>query len=355
MPKKMSNVTKQQFLGSGANGCALKPAAACNDSDIVGDNTVSKIFKKKWLAEDEIAIHDYVIKTVDPKGVFTLNKVNNCSVDLSKFNKTELDKCPPAIASAGSGYQIIYEYGGGEIGDNNVPFADIFFAAWRVFDGLVLLTDAKFVHQDIKPANVLYEPVGKRMTLIDFGLALPLRSIYDQDNINILSYAYEYFPPEYNVFAYTHDEKNDNIMANINALYGRIHVVQQASGKQWGAEMLALMNEQIKEYNMFWTGGVVDSNTEVHVEDLKIEKRMTAWSRHGSKVDVYSFGVTLLETLCGANDVDDIQDPFIVDVLNLVKNMICFNPVKRFTPRKANVQYKQIVKRWISRTTNVAK
>ena len=362
-----------RYLGSGANGCALKPAVPCG-SDVSAENTVSKIFKHDWVAKDEIAIHDFVIKKVDPKGVFTLRMVNNCDVELDKFDAYELSKCddivyanaPNALNGVDRFHQIVYEYGGQELGhDANVRFADIFFSSWRIFDGLVLMTEAKFVHQDIKPANVLYN--FSRITLIDFGLALPVGSIYNDANLNVLSYVYPYYPPEYNIYTFLIAKQKNSMVANMNALYTRLiklHAYGYGSPDLYQMRLMSskpplslgvdavksLIYEQVKEFNIYWTKGAFADDNIVHTEMI-LPSADKGWraARFASKVDVYSFGVTLLECLFTSTDVTDLKDPFIADVYQLLKMMICFNPVKRYTPRKANARYKQIVKKWVGK------
>ena len=69
--------------------------------------------------------------------------------------------------------------------------------------GIELLADLNHIHQngvthhDIKPKNILYDPVLKRMHILDFGCAEKVGTPIKFNGIQTAKYAIEYMPPEY--------------------------------------------------------------------------------------------------------------------------------------------------------------
>lgn len=73
----------------------------------------------------------------------------------------------------------------------------------RQLMALELLTDLSHIHasgvihHDIKPKNTLFDPVTKKMHILDFGCAEEMGSPIKYQNIDTAKYAIEYMPPEY--------------------------------------------------------------------------------------------------------------------------------------------------------------
>lgn len=53
------------------------------------------------------------------------------------------------------------------------------------------------IHNDIKPKNVLYDPVAKKTYIVDFGCAEEIGTTIQFKDINSAKFAIEYMPPEY--------------------------------------------------------------------------------------------------------------------------------------------------------------
>jgi len=193
------------YVASGTYGCVFKPFVKC--SEIVSTKkpkymqTVGKVFSNEKEALEEFEIQKRILEKIDPKSEFTAKLIEKCVVN-DFVRSDELYKCPYEFTQ--HPIQLIYEYGGlsyDHLLKNNKPSMQLFKKLLKgleaVFWGVVKIHEARYVHQDIKPHNILYSNRHKHAILIDFGISKPVHHIYHAKNDYILKHAYPYFPPEY--------------------------------------------------------------------------------------------------------------------------------------------------------------
>jgi len=163
--------------------------------------TVGKVFSSEEEARDEFQSQKMIIEEIDPLNEFTAKLIQKCVVDEFK-RSDEVYKCPYEFVK--HPVQVIYKYGGlsyDHIMKNNKPsivlFKKLLKGLEAVFIGVLKMHEKGFVHQDIKPHNILYSNRHKHAILIDFGITKKIDDIYIKSNDYILKHDYPYFPPEF--------------------------------------------------------------------------------------------------------------------------------------------------------------
>ena len=357
-------MTQSKYINNGTYGCVLRPASPCTSKDATSKdykNTISKVFKSHKSANEELVIYKNVVKSIDPENKFTVQLHDFCQIPRSNFHEAELSKCnnlkqlspmPNKLS------QIIYEYGGIDLDKivRQLTFSEIFIAMERVFNGLTILNKNKYVHNDIKPQNLVYNSSSKKMFIIDFGLVQKQNNVYQINNDYFLSYRYSYYPPEYITCSSYFNSESDRqwerfIRTNIIPFTNNISEYTRVSIKPIDADVhvnYMAYPDFIQAWDNLKDTG--NKNFQSFLEDsLKKTEYFDMYvSRFANKIDIYMLGVTILElfSLSEIYLMNDIVNhiPFYIGVLNLIRRMIEMDPRKRISPEEAYEEYKKVLR-----------
>jgi len=409
-PRKSAAAGESKYLAQGTYGCVMRPAQSCPEDALApiaetavkpkrtlksriagifsrnkplapGDcdrppcapsgsarrtrsNTVAKLFADEGSYTEEVGFQKQ-IERIDPAQKFTVPIVQNCRISRTRYAERELRKCDGYAEFTRKIPQIVYNGDGSDVHKvlaerlYGATFADLFLAMEPVFAGLVTLGKAGVVHQDIKPANIIYYPKDGRCALIDFGLMIGADEVYDDENLPICQTAYRYYPPEYQYalalrsrnlrrarmtdVAYAAgrnqtDLAQSGVILTANVGLGRYYEYAEVApmGTFQQARLLALVNEWVP-YDSVVSG-----------------RRMAAlpykFAKFTDRVDVHMLGVTLLELLARAVGavaakpalIDRENERFIGSVLKLIRDMIDPVPSARLTAKDALKRYKAV-------------
>lgn len=194
------------YIASGTYGCVFYPPVECtNSKKRLGSKrirSIGKIFGDSNQALSEQQIHS-LVDSIDPQSKFTLRLIRTCNVDHVK-EKHKPEKCHHMKPTVERYQQLIYEHGGKSYDDimkDNKPTLRIFKKLVQgllpIFEGITILLDNGYIHQDIKPANITYFAKVKSARLIDFGIMINKHKIYSRQNEYVLIHPYPYYPPEF--------------------------------------------------------------------------------------------------------------------------------------------------------------
>lgn len=311
------------LIGEGNYGCVFKPHVKCDGQKTKHKKAVGKVFVDQKEFENEMNING-VVDSIDPHHEFSIPLVDSCEV--KRFTKKDQAKGCSLILNDLDKYslthyhQLIYKDGGKDVKTilaqkgSLSRFSKMMKAMAPIFVGIQKLIEKGYVHQDIKPHNLLYD--GSKLHLIDFGLLKPGTHIFQKNNAHVLSYDYPYYPPEFKLFT--------TPKGGINPLY--LKVMKNFN------------------FNFIISGKTVDlldviQNTlKVDMKDgLKylIQNRKKAY--RWEKIDIYSLGIVLLHLFIWSGlhrkeyKTNTSGKRFQAKIKILLKGMLEFDVAKRFT------------------------
>lgn len=210
-------------IGSGTYGCVYKPPLRCQGKTKRKKNAISKFMKKRH-AKNEVRENER-IEELDPDRKFHVKILEVCVPNEPKegYNENYRENCPKVWKSNKSeleNYRLLIQQDGGiEIDQAIKELPELkkgitsrrraewwnrFFAGMeRLFYGVMKMSEAGFINNDIKTDNILINPETLEMNFIDFGLSISREQmkqniIHPEDN-NYLFHNVPFFlsqPPE---------------------------------------------------------------------------------------------------------------------------------------------------------------
>jgi len=203
-PGKQEQDAAYLFIDSGSYGCVVTPPYFTDDSKTIleyknrNETDVGKIFKLNLQTfEKELALLQMVSK-IDPINKFTPKLKGALILNGSSITDKQTSKCLLNSTSRMKEYgEIIQENGGVRIDQmtHKITYADFLKMFLTFIRGMVRMQKQGYVHQDIKPNNVLINE--KKISLIDFGLMDYNTKIYNIKNKRLKYKEYRFYPPEY--------------------------------------------------------------------------------------------------------------------------------------------------------------
>lgn len=295
-------------------------------------NTIAKVFfnKDDWL--NEIKKFNK-IELIDPLSKFTPIKILEQEIIPSDYYLKEV------FENAGknwkyneTNWQIIYEDCGRNLYRIKVSLNDLIYSLEPIFKGIIKLKEYNLVHQDIKPTNLVYNPDKKIIKLIDFGLLRTTKNIYNiKDNYTDCNYYY--FPPEYNI--YNIIIKNDSIDYRLLDLNDNNNFLEFK--KKYLIYLEQIFSTKILlDYSLKFTNFINDIITKF-IEYTSKENIKEFFDEFVNKIDIYMFGISILEILILNRKINISNIP--LDLKDLILKMIEPNPIKRITPEDALIKF----------------
>lgn len=318
------------YLESGAYGCIFTPPLKCSDKNKklkYPKNTVSKLFSSDSSFEDEKNMQK-LIEKIDPNHKFTLEYFGSCNVNIDNVKLSNIRDCIHIDPTKKTTYkELIYSYGGVDLADvlskekgNPTKFTNILKSFQPLIEGLKLIVNKKYLHADIKPENILLHK--DRIYLIDFGLMTPIDQIYEKEYI--LTHDYPYYPPEFKYSVYKQKFVHKFLL---------------------NFEFKILVNNtKINIYKALIE--YLDYTIDEQLEDIKNLSNLSLreLKLYTNKIDVYAVGIVLLLFFIwsGNKNKSNSRKQKNQQILDLIKQMIRFDPQKRISPDDLLKKYKQI-------------
>lgn len=345
------------FVGRGSYGCVYRPPMPCKNKKPI-PNTIGKIFANQTDEEDEKDAYSEMDK-INTNNEFTPKSYGSCFVadKLTTKEKKELQECDLGISFGSS--QFIMEDGGSDLDSSNLPFFEVLKNAGNIFEGLVKMEQMGFSHNDIKGLNIVYNKNTGRLLLIDFGLMTRYKDILEIP----YNYLYPYYPPEFDVYTLSLAPKEISpnleildLCALLNILhdvldrnYHTVYVVIEVfiNNLKTKLEALPISVDRKKQFE-----NILNSFGKEHrrkilfdflMNDMYAQRKPNVVKKyfinHANKIDVYSFGITLLLQMIQNLKESDLKIKnfgVISKTLELISMMINPNPEKRSLPKQAS-------------------
>jgi serine/threonine protein kinase len=329
-----------KYINNGTYGCVFKPSFSCNSSKKY-ENTISKIFYSNIEANKEYN-ESSIISNINTKNEFTIKPIDKCVINKNKINKSELDKCGLKWQRDDNFSNIIYLDGGESLYDfkinNEKTLLKILYNFTYVLKGLDKLNKKGFIHLDIKPDNIVYNYKTNRLYLIDFGLLRKINALYnDHENIFLLKYVYNYFPPEFQIFSNSNEIKKNKLTIKY---------------------YIDINTNDIK--NNFWVKintsfGYNNDKFEIDNSISKIsnlsKKEIT--NLFGKKIDIYGLAISMLTIIVKSNVYYFQNKNLFKKILNWISNASNPNPYHRYDISEGLKEWYSIIDEFPENTKNI--
>lgn len=200
---------RNKFLGSGTYGCVFNPPLTCSDPKKHSalssrQENVGKIYFHDGDFEEEKRLLQHVTHDIDPHGEFTVKFLGDCTTQPTERDLVGASEDCRRM-NGFRAKQVVYPDGGLDLKlyytrHKQKPFK--FFALWKplmtVFKGLGVLHQKGLIHNDIKPANMLYSVKAGKVVMIDYGMMTTYKKAYREYN-GTNDATYMYYPPDYRI------------------------------------------------------------------------------------------------------------------------------------------------------------
>ena len=320
-----------KYITKGNYGAVFKPGRKNNKKDHE-PNTITKIFycKKEWT--NEINKFNQII-LIDKLSYFTPKRIITEKIIPSEhFNKEIFEKAGSDWDYNKENWQIIYEDCGINLNNAKITINKLIYSIQPVFYGITKLVENNLIHQDIKPANLVYNLKINLTKIIDFGLLVENEHVYDEDT-NLIDNDYYYFPPEFNIFNII--QKNKSIDNNL------LDIIIKNNYEIFKSKYIFFFNKifskdfldnQIKEFTDF-INDIIKNYSYINIREY--------FELFANKIDIYMLGITLLEVIFRNKNINYNNIP--TDFLDLIMKMITLNPIKRISANDALKIYIKLI------------
>ena len=179
----------------------------------------------------------------------------------------------------------------------NVSLDHLLVGAVGIMHGIVAMQQINVCHLDIKPPNLVFDPVIQKLSLIDFGLMSEFSNI--KTNSVVMQYSYPYYPPEMLVISSLINDQTTDAESILDRFRGAYY---KQTRKYMGFNMDWMSQPGIEEWPGFVRG-----------------------------IDSFSLAFTLLE-LCAESGAPINNQEFVHAFLHtVILPLINLNPVIRPT------------------------
>jgi serine/threonine protein kinase len=371
-------VITRRFISSGTFGAAFVPAFPCSNGQMY-NKYIGKVFFSSRDADKEWNITQ-LLKRVEAgtsQKYFTYPKYQ-CKIDfkcpangtseeqLSRaemrlfnvFNEKIVALITGPIKYPAQLTQHIMEYSGYTLStyinkyyktEHSLSRAEFIHILENLFYAIKRLNDLGYVHQDIKPQNIVLTNT-KRLRVIDFGLTISVDDYSDKTKNMMLRVAYHRVsPPENYLYNALYRDKNIKYTSLLDTIWEGYDF-----GKEWYKELESPTNN-IETDRFIQTLLSIQENLNV-VDRTKALSNFWKENRLAYKSDTYSIGTAIHRILAdglyldNGSNVDllipsDDDNPEAVELFKrLMSGILAINPLHRLDINEAIVLVKQIKK-----------
>jgi Protein kinase domain len=325
-------------IGEGSYGCLHSPSLVCKEDQVSGfySGKVSKILSKIHMLEE---MEQYkLIDLIDPDYKYHPSAIS-CTPKIDTYMLNSVGKCkkgPEMYNSLGDYKLIIMDNGGHDLVKvcndtqwTELTVRDFYVDALSLFEAVLMFGKSLFVHQDIKPANVVYNTSTRKMKVIDFGLSDTMENIYnriDNEDYESLAIFHYNFPPELFIFRkkpYAYNRTTDHLKFErlLHSIIKFNNINDEPSRQAFYADSEAHFNEYAMKQDTLDDDDVMESIV---------------------TIDSYALGITLQYMM---NTVPRFAGftSFYNSLNKIITSLLCMNVRQRMDIDTAIIRYKAAI------------
>jgi len=194
-----------KLISQGGYGCVYFPGIECSGKQEKKSKFVSKLQRKGYNSDNEIDIGE-IVKKIKNYFLYYAPVVDNCEVNISKIDKSLLEKCEVVRRKEEMDYMLMkiehipniefFAFLTNKDESKEYVFVTMLETYSYLLAAIELLSLKNIVHFDIKNENILFNEKTKTPFIIDFGISLNMNK-YSYENATDYFYIYA---PEYYIW-----------------------------------------------------------------------------------------------------------------------------------------------------------
>jgi len=318
------------MIASGGYGCIYRPEITKHGKQTKNEEMVSKIQLNNFSSKNEMEISEILKELKNADDYFGLIE-NMSGINISKMSSQLKAPCDKLKAHKTEDFILmnipfIGKYNYREYllnqGNNKNLFLYMVETYKRLLSGLILLSEKKIIHFDLKDTNILFDETKKLPKIIDFGLSIQIDKVWDNLTKYFYIYApdYYYWPLEVHYLNFIfHEKSKPNLIEQkiiCQSFVEQNNILQDNFSPFFKKNYLKLCEKQLEEYEK-------DPK-----EAIKhILNRANTW-------DNYSLSLLFLKYLKYFNILGFVKNNFMCHFATLLTTNIHPNPLKRYTPQE---------------------
>jgi len=343
---KKSKKSAGALLGVGTYGCAFSPPINCTNSSDHSKAVVGKVVGDNEEAFDEHFLSKHIAK-IDNKHKYTNPSIGICDVSTQQviaMNPASKDYCKHAWRNLHK--QLLYPHKGVSLLKSTIDLfqRETFPALIHLAKGIDLLARNHMTHMDLKQDNVIVMSdvdtrlditTNIRLIMIDFGLSRSTDTVFSDEN-GVVSANYFVFPPEFQIYSFFADVNKDKKLKYLLDDFDKMKQMMKDHTCTQVKKSIQIFEGMLPDVGITWAGmknELVNFIDRVFSSPMSIEQLETTMKPFGHKVDVWSFGVIMLECLIKNSELfaDKPASPFIMKCSNIISRCLSSDPQYRYS------------------------
>lgn len=311
-----------KVIGEGTYGCVHKPSLRCNQTTKINyKNHVSKLMKNR-TAKQELS-EFLLISKLDPKNEFHLGTPTMCTPDIQdpsilkgvrkcqRIKAVDVVKTPDdyrLLILKDGGYDLMYfckKYLTTYIRENPLNIEIFWLEIHHLLKGLDFFAKNDIVHYDLKPQNIVFNPITYKFMYIDFGLMQRKSKIIKRSTENDNSLAnFHWSYPIDNGFLNKMTFDFYHRLSNIDKQRLKNQFQMEVIGKKANEKLVLSSMQQLEAFQIFFSYIYIENTKSKMVDDIGIffnsyEEYVNSHSYKNTiektvnNFDIYGLGFTL--------------------------------------------------------------
>lgn len=337
-----------KFLASGSYGAVFKPPITCKKDKtrvIFGENNSKQkdaYVGKVFLDDNDFRDENFIMGIVNKKfKSFAIPMKYACEIEKPTKTDLKLDNRQSNkrdILAVDEGMnQIVYPNGGDDLHTlfdkcrsltlaTRIKWAVKIFKSFKpIIEGLILMKKEGIIHNDIKPANIVFNKKTNKAFIIDWGMAYNTQNIYT--SIGTKDAIYPYYVPDYKIVSH--------LVKTSGKTFPSIENIVSDNIKGFGGSAYSF-------FNTFGCNLRGEAQTlQDYLVNSDIDTIVPFFNNFSITIDIYAIGITLAHILIGLEVIEENKLQ-IHTIRQFIGSLIHIDPRVRLPTEEVVSSYNRI-------------